>query len=322
MMAQPAKVPPQVETGLKRLDDLVKRNPEMAAAVAFYRAAIPLLWQAQQTVPFFTLDAAMAQQKLESGRPLLVDEDLPLDTQTTADFFLRLCRLVERAAAPNGRNHSRWSLFTRGNPDPAALIESVQAGDGTALRATAARQIRRVVEANQLDLAEVWQALAMGDGPRVEQTAVRLKLDPDLLQMLAQNSLKPALRAWAQNLGRIVELDHWRRGHCPMCGNPPALSEIQGKEGERRLRCTVCGAGWYYPRLQCPFCGRRGHKTLGYIAVEGEEEKYRLQTCDVCRRYIKVVVTFDPIPVDLLLVEDLVTLHLDHIAGERDFARP
>jgi formate dehydrogenase maturation protein FdhE len=56
--------------------------------------------------------------------------------------------------------------------------------------------------------------------------------------------------------------------------------------------------------------------------VEGEEEKYRLQTCDVCRRYIKVVVTYDPIPVDLLLVEDLVTLHLDHIAGERDFARP
>jgi len=168
----------------------------------------------------------------------------------------------------------------------------------------------------------VWQAMAMGEGQRVEQTAVGLELDPNLLRILAQISLKPALYAWAQNLGRIVDLDQWRRGHCPMCGNTPMLSEIQGKEGARRLRCSLCGTGWYYPRLQCPFCGRHGHKSLGYIAVEGEEEKYRMQTCDNCRRYIKVVVTYDPIPPDLLLVEDLATLHLDLIANERDFALP
>jgi FdhE protein len=104
-----------------------------------------------------------------------------------------------------------------------------------------------------------------------------------------------------------------------MCGNTPTLSEIQGKEGERRLRCGWCGAGWYYPRLRCAFCRTDGHKTLGYLAVEGEEEKYRLQTCDVCRGYLKVVVTFDPIPVELLPVEDLATLHLDSIARERGF---
>ena len=321
-MAPATKASPQLEAALKRLDGLVQRTPEMAGAVAFYRAAIPLLSQAQQNVPAFTLDPAMAQQKLESGRPLLVDEDLPLDGQATAGLFLRLCRLVERAGAPDTSNRTGWSLFTRSKPDPARLLEQAQAGNGAALQAAAAGQIRRAVEQNQLELAEVWEALATGDGPRVEQTAVRLKLDPSLLQMLAQNSLKPALRAWAQNLGPIVDLDHWRRGHCPMCGSAPALSEIQGKEGERRLRCTMCGAGWYYPRLQCSFCGRRGHKTLGYIAVDGEEEKYRLQTCDSCHSYIKVVVTYDPIPVDLLLVEDLATLHLDHIANERNFTRP
>jgi FdhE protein len=152
--------------------------------------------------------------------------------------------------------------------------------------------------------------------------ASRLELDSNLLRILAQSSLKPALHAWAQSLGRIVDLDHWRRGHCPMCGNAPALSEIQGKEGERRLRCSLCGTGWYYPRLQCAFCGRRGHKTLGYIAVEGEEEKYRVQTCDSCHHYIKVVVTFDPILPELLPVEDLATLHLDLVANERGFTRP
>jgi FdhE protein len=289
-MAMAVKTSPQIEAALKRLDGLAKGNAPMTEAAAFYRAAIPALWESQQTVPFFTMNPAEAQRKLESGRPLLVDEALPLDGQATADFFLRLCRMVERSGASS--------------------------------QVTAARQIRRMVAKNRLDLAELWQALAAGDRLTIERTAVRLKLDPNLLRILAQNSLKPALRTWAQHLVQLVNLDHWRRGHCPMCGSAPVLSEIQGKEGERRLRCSLCGTGWYYPRLQCPFCGLRGHKTLGYIAVEGEEEKYRLQTCDNCRQYTKVVVTFDPIQPDMLPVEELATLHLDHIAGERDFARP
>jgi FdhE protein len=88
------------------------------------------------------------------------------------------------------------------------------------------------------------------------------------------------------------------------------------------LRCGLCGAGWSYPRLQCAFCANTQHQSLGYLSVDGEEEKYRLQTCEVCRGYLKVVVTFDPIPVDLLPLEDLATLHLDLIAVERQYVRP
>jgi FdhE protein len=319
LIGQPANTPPHIKAGLKRLDDLVKRTPEIAGVVAFYRAVIPILWEAQQNVPSFILDAAKAQQKLKSGQPLLVDEELPLDAQATADFFMRLCHIVERADAAETPQGSGWSLFSRRKSNSDQLVGWSQTGDDTVFQAMAARQIRQAIEQNQLDLAEVWQAIAMGERQHIEQMATRLKLDPDLLRILAQISLKPALHAWAQNLGPIINLDQWRRGYCPMCGNAPMLSEIQGKEGERRLRCSLCGTGWYYPRLQCPFCGCQGHKTLGYIAVEGEEEKYRLQTCESCRRYVKVVVTYDPIQPDLLLVEDLATLHLDLIANERDF---
>jgi FdhE protein len=313
---------PQINAGLKRLDELGKRSLEMAGAAAFYRAVIPVLWDARQNVPFFTLDAARAEQKLASGRPLLVDEDLPLDSEATADLFLHLCRLVEGAGAAEMPHRPRWSLFSRDKSDAARLGSTNRTANGASLQATAVRQIRRAVEQSKLDLAEVWQAVAVGEGSRIEQMASRLELDSNLLRILAQSSLKPALHAWAQSLGRTVGLDRWQRGHCPMCGNAPALSEIQGKEGERRLRCSLCGTGWYYPRLQCAFCGRRGHKTLGYIAVEGEEEKYRVQTCDSCHHYIKVVVTFDPILPDLLPVEDLATLHLDLVANERGFTRP
>jgi FdhE protein len=99
------------------------------------------------------------------------------------------------------------------------------------------------------------------------------------------------------------------------------LGEIQGKEGGRRLRCAMCGADWPYPRLQCAFCANKEYQTLGYISLEGEDDKYRLQTCDRCHGYLKVVVTFDPTPIDQLAVEDLATLHLDLIAAEREFAR-
>jgi FdhE protein len=317
-----AQATPGIKAGLKRLDELVKRTPKIAGAAAFYRAVIPALWDTQQSVPFFTLDAARAEQKLAAGRPLLVDEDLPLDSEATADLFVHICRLVEGAGAAEAPVKPRWSLFTRAKADHTGLAEQNLADSGTSAQATAARQIRLAIEQNQLELAEVWQAVAVGDGSRIEQIAVRLNLNSNLLRILAQHSLKPALYAWAQNLGRTVELDRWQHGHCPMCGNVPALSEIQGKEGGRRLRCSLCGTGWYYPRLQCAFCGRRGHKSLGYLAVEGDGEKYRVQTCESCGHYIKVVVTFDPILPDLLPVEDLATLHLDFAACERGFTRP
>jgi FdhE protein len=95
----------------------------------------------------------------------------------------------------------------------------------------------------------------------------------------------------------------------------------RSRAGRCRLALWVCGANWYYPRLQCPFCRNHDHRTLGTISVEGEEVKYHVQTCDQFRGYLKVVVTFDPTPVDLLMVEDLATLHLDMIAVERQYAR-
>jgi ribosomal protein S27AE len=329
-MARPATSDAQTEAVLKRLDALAERAPDLAEPIAFYRAVLPALRAAQATVEAFTLTPEAAQRKLESGLPLLVGEDLPLDAETTRDLFLHLCRMTESLnASSNGngkstrkRNRSGWPFFARGRPDSLALMEQAPAGngDGAALRAAAA-QIRRAVEENELDLPAVWAALAMGDWGRLELAATGLRLDSELLRLLAHNSLKPALRVWAQGLKGVVDLDHWRRGQCPLCGSPPLLAEIQGKEGERRLRCGACGADWNYPRLKCAFCANQDYKSLGYISREGEEEKYRLQTCDQCRGYLKLVVTFDPTPVDLLPVEDLATLHLDLIANEREYLR-
>jgi FdhE protein len=321
-MARTAPVDPQVAAINKRLDALAERSPELAEPIAFYRAALPILREAQATIERVNLPAATAQQKLAAGLPLLLGEDLPLDPDATRDLFIRLCRIIEETGGPThaAQKKSGWSFFSRGRPDPVQLLEQAHNGDEAALRVTAAGQIRQAVEQNQLDLLAVWSALAGSDSHSIESTARDLKLDADLLRTLAQNSLKPALRAWAQGFKGKIDLDHWRRGQCPICGSPPALAEIQGKEGGRHLRCGMCGANWSYPRLQCAFCHNQDYKSLGYFSVEGEEGKYSVQICEVCRNYIKVIVTFDPTLVDLLPVEDLATLHLDMIATERGYS--
>jgi FdhE protein len=321
-MARTVTIDLQIEAIHQRLNRLAEKKPELAEPVAFYRVMLPVLREAQRPVEPFNMAPETARQKLAAGLPLLLGEELPLDPVATRDLFIQLCRLMEEmgrsASAPTRR--SGWPFFRRSQPDPAQLLEQAYNGDETALRAAAAAQLRQAVEQNRLDLPAVWGALAAGDIQIVESLARDLKLDNDLLRMVAQNSLKPSLRAWAQGLEPQVDLDEWRRGQCPMCGSPPALSEIQGKEGARHLRCTVCGADWTYPRLQCVFCRNRNHRQLGYLNVEGEGEKYSLQVCEVCRNYIKTIITFEPTPVDLLAVEDLATLHLDLIAAERQYS--
>jgi FdhE protein len=311
----------QVDATVQELDGLTKQTPELAEAAAFYRAALPLLRQYRQDVAPFRMEQPAARSKLEAGLPLLVGEELPLDSQAARALFLKLCRIVEGARASGESSPGDRVLLSGRLVDAFSLWKRAQDGDGGSLRAAAARQIRRAVEHNDLDLPAVWAMLAAGDGRRLELTAAGLKLDAELLRTLAQYSLKPAFQRWAQGLQEVVGFDRWRRGYCPVCGSSPSLSELQEKERARRLRCGLCGAGWRYPHLQCAFCQNNNYKLLSYFSVEGEEDRYTLQACDVCQGYIKVIKTFEPIPVDLLPVQDLATLHLDLIAAEHEYAR-
>jgi|GEM_PF-883247 len=309
---------PQLAAFMRRLNAVAGQTPELIEAISFYRETLPLLREAQKSVEPLALDDAAIQNKIDSGVPVLVDEDLPIDVEAARELFLKLCLVVEKIGVPVADEKKKsFSLFSRGKPDAAKMATQISEGNGAALRSAAAQQIRHAVENDQLDLVQVLGALTSGAWSNLQSLIINLKLDSDLLRLIAQHSLRPSFRAWAKD--SHADFDKWQRGSCPVCGNAPSFAEIQGKEGARRLRCSLCGADWPYPRLQCVFCANDNFKSLGYISVEGEEEKYSLQTCDECHGYIKVIATFDPTPVDLILIEDMATLHLDVIAGEKDF---
>jgi FdhE protein len=143
----------------------------------------------------------------------------------------------------------------------------------------------------------------------------------DALTVLAQLAAIPPLHAAARSLDRGVPAV-WQRGYCPVCGTWPSLVEMRGIQRERRLRCGCCAADWALPVLHCPFCGELDHHLLGSLIPEGDEKQRRIETCESCRGYLKVVMTLGALPPLTLALQDLATVPLDFVAQERGYERP
>jgi FdhE protein len=141
----------------------------------------------------------------------------------------------------------------------------------------------------------------------------------DLIDLFAEESLRPELESVAEKYGEIIARSNWTEGYCPICGKEPKIGEIRKEEeGKRYLFCHQCGFKWYFHRIKCPFCGNEEQHSLAYFEVEGEE-RYRVDVCNKCRRYIKTVELPKSSEEPNLDVEDIATLHLDVIAYDEGY---
>jgi FdhE protein len=163
------------------------------------------------------------------------------------------------------------------------------------------------------------------------------RVDAELLGGVASQAVGPLLRAHAERLGPLLERlaaeaaqdggdgAVWSRGYCPICGAWPLLGEVRGLGAELQptewLRCAACGSGWRSPATLCVYCGNREAGSLGQWSVEGEH-RFRLRVCERCNGYLKVGNAFDPLPAELLALDDLASVHLDLAATERGYQRP
>ena len=141
----------------------------------------------------------------------------------------------------------------------------------------------------------------------------------DLIDLFVEESLRPELEYIAEKYGVVVEKAGWTEGYCPICGKEPKIGEIrEGEDGKRYLFCHQCGYKWHFRRIKCPFCSNEEQHSLAYFAVEGEE-RYRVDVCNKCRRYIKIVDVPKSGEEANLDVEDIATLHLDMLAYEEGY---
>jgi formate dehydrogenase maturation protein FdhE len=111
----------------------------------------------------------------------------------------------------------------------------------------------------------------------------------------------------------------WRRGFCPICGSTPGMARLAYDEGGRRyLACSLCRSEWAFDRLRCPFCEQPGPPRTRYFTL-GDDEVHRVECCDHCRSYLKTVDERILGRRANLLVEDMITAHLDDAAREQGY---
>lgn len=288
---------------VQRLRALVKRSPDLNDAAKFYEAVQPILRDADLRVASISMTPEEACRKMGDGRPLLSGLDLDLDAAAVRELVIELAEAVESVGRKD-QPHKRLS-WGRVSHEPDA----------------AARRIRAALEDNRLDIIELLAYISSGERGPVTAVAQDLQLEPDLLWTLAQNALKPALRAWCRQLTPLAKGASWNRGTCFVCGAAATLAELQDNDQAKHLRCGSCGADWAYRRLQCTYCGNEDQKTLGCLYEEEQRDTIRVEACHKCKGYLKVISSFAPTPAEMIPVEDLATLHLDYIAQERGYAR-
>jgi len=143
----------------------------------------------------------------------------------------------------------------------------------------------------------------------------------DVVSFLACGALRPTLDAYFADCRSHLSDRLWVLGVCPFCGAPPGFADVT-EGGQRRLACHMCGGGWVFPRLQCPFCGHQTAKDLVRLDAEEKEEGYFISACKQCRGYVKELDRRVRWNAGSALIEDWGSPHLDLVAVHAGYWRP
>ena len=272
-----------------RLEQCRKDSNELEEVLDFYAKVLTAQHEAQEETPIpeITLPEERIKLKIEEGFPLIDSGNFVVDNDSSGRLFRRLCH-----------------LSTEENP----------------VLASAGKVLLEALDSGKLDTAELSKAVLQNQAETIEGYAQELEVPLPVLQALTKLSIQPSLLATVASVAMGSELDEWRQGYCPICGGLPAIAALVGEEGKRQALCSFCGHLWNLPRLGCPFCSNEKHEDLRYFYGEGDDI-YRVQVCEQCKGYIKVVDTREGVDPKALAVDDVVTAYLDLLAEEEGYQR-
>lgn len=264
--------------------DLLRRRAPLAASLTPYGAVIELWAEREAPITPLTWSAGDCRARWARGVPLLAEARPAIDLDAAEGFLAPVLDLVAGA-----------------RPDTAeALGRFAEAWDGGAVNPAALFPSRG----------------RMGDLDDA------IGLEGDVVGFLAQAALRPFLEPYLEACRAHLRDEDWTLGVCPLCGAPPAFADV-AEDGRRRLACHVCGAGWTFTRLRCPFCGTDETKDLARLDFEAPADQgYFMSTCARCHAYVKELdrrVRWNGGPA---LVEDWGSPHFDMAAHSAGYWRP
>jgi formate dehydrogenase maturation protein FdhE len=164
----------------------------------------------------------------------------------------------------------------------------------------------------------VLNELKTGSDSCIKRLAKVTSTQAAVVQFLLQTVLSPFFENQAGFYRDLVDSDSWRHGKCPICGSEPAIARLAVDDGQRILACFLCHTEWAYDRLRCPFCESGEQPFLRYFTVN-DDHAHRVDCCNKCRRYLKVVderISGRPASPP---VENIVTDQLDVLAREQGY---
>jgi FdhE protein len=233
------------------------------------------------------------------------------------DLLAAETRLAAGVTALEGEPLLDGAELLRGSRALGVTVEAVEPTVGRTMLAI----VERLEGLDERSLDELARAALAGVWEPLVSLASILGLDEYALVSVADYAARPALVAAARRLGHLLASYDRASSHCPICGSPPLLAELSGKEAARSLRCGRCGARWRYPRLACAWCGERDHRALSALHGEGDAGIRQADCCNSCRGYLKAVSVLDPLGYVSLLTIDLETAGLDLVAVDRGYTR-
>jgi len=167
--------------------------------------------------------------------------------------------------------------------------------------------LKQAMELGEIDFTR----LPLGEVP-----AFSLPYAEDDLSMLLFLLSKPYFIALRKS--RSLDDRAWEEGRCPVCKSQPTVSWI-GDNGRRQVSCSYCGTTGHVDHSGCPVCQDVDASKQNILVFE-REEVFKINTCDLCRSYVKTV---DGGIILRLTPElaDLVSLPLDIVVQEKGYAR-
>lgn len=270
----------------ERAEQLKEKRPGYAAVLDFYvkvREAQDASRASLQVVPM-KVKKQWKELLAEEGFSLIEKGDFPVDVEAAVRLFHEICRIGKTA-----------------NPHMDAQIE----------------KINQALNNNKMDLKKL--LIGGGKEQTIGQVAVDLGIDKHVLSFLVKSSTNPSIEAGMKQLSSELDLESWRKVHCPVCGSLPGLSLLKGEGGMRYSLCSYCGCQWRIDRLSCSVCGSKEQGSLQYFCAEGEEAM-RIDLCDKCHHYIKTI-DYRSLEGSDPYLEDLATLHLDVVAVQKGYTR-
>ncbi|MDI9569927.1 MAG: formate dehydrogenase accessory protein FdhE [Pseudomonadota bacterium] len=270
---------------LKTIEFYKNLNPHYEELLAILEEILILReeYRRKLKADVFPVDERLIPSKLEGGLPLIDLAQGDYDLSQPQEYFLDLLHIAEKRAP--GETEELARRIADGEEDFRELVLGAFYGDPG-----------EAEEDEQEDEEETF----------------------DLIDLFLEECLRPAFERVAAKYGEAALRSKWAEGYCPICGKEPKIGEIKEEEGKRYLFCNQCGIEWPFLRIKCPFCGNEEQQTLAYFTVE-DDERYRVDVCNECKRYIKIVDFRKTKEEANLDIEDITTLHLDMLAAEEGY---